>query len=197
MNYLAHLALADNSDASRIGNVLGDFAKGDRDYLLQSYPSELVDGLMMHREIDRFTDNHPLFKEAKKFIHPERRRFAGIVLDIYFDHFLYLHWNRFYDSNQREFIDDFYQSLELHSQWWVGNFKQAYPYMRRHDWLGTNQTREGIKLTLERVSQRGKYTAPIADCYSDFENSYDELNNTFIQLYPELIAFSKRANNSL
>jgi len=100
MNYLAHLALIptscrDREDALRIGNLLGDFIKGTESSLRLQFPVDLVDGIKLHRAIDKFTDAHPSFLESKQLLAPERRRYAGIVLDIIYDHFLSIHWKTY------------------------------------------------------------------------------------------------------
>ena len=84
MNYLAHLLLAGPTDASRVGNLLGDFVRGTPESLRGSYPDEVIAGIVMHRELDRFTDDHPAFQEARELLDPEHRRFAGIIIDIFF-----------------------------------------------------------------------------------------------------------------
>ncbi|MGJ8672411.1 ACP phosphodiesterase [Rubritalea sp.] len=188
MNYLAHIALADHTDASRIGNFLGDFAKGTRKSLLQNWPSELVEGFIMHRSIDSFTDSHPTFQEAKQLIAPSRRRLAGIAIDIFYDHFLSTHWHRYYQCERTLFIDQFYQCLERHPDWWIGDFASAYPYLKSENWLGCYVKPEGIQLTLQRISRRNrKWILPIAECYEDFENHYDSFERLFLELYPDLI----------
>jgi len=68
MNYLAHLMLADDSDASRIGNLLGDFTKGTLASLAEVYPDEIIRGIKMHRAVDRFTDSHEVFKNSRALI---------------------------------------------------------------------------------------------------------------------------------
>lgn len=192
MNYLAHIALAGDSDASRIGNFLGDFAKGTRNSLLDQWPEELVDGLMMHRAIDAFTDSHSTFTRAKQFIAPERRRLAGIAIDIFYDHFLSLYWSRFRNENRENFIEEFYRCLELHPEWWIGDFASAFPYLKQENWLGCYATKSGIQLTLQRVSTRNrKWIHPLADCYLDFEEHYNEFEQLFLELYQDLSDYSK------
>lgn len=190
MNYLAHLALANNTDASLVGNLLGDFAKGTEGHLRKLYPSELVDGMMMHRAIDRFTDNHPLFIDTKQWIDPSRRKFAGIVIDIFLDHFLWKHWKTFYEVETETFIDRCYTTIDNHTEWHIGRFPEAYRAMKRQDWLRAYRTKEGIELTLYRVSHHGKHTAPIADCYEDFITQYEKFDCLFLAMYPELLKYA-------
>lgn len=194
MNYLAHLALAAPTDASLVGNLLGDFAKGTSAHLHSQFPPNLVEGLLMHRAIDRFTDAHPEFSKAKSLFAPERRRFAGIAIDIIYDHFLSKHWSSFYTSDLSLFIDSVYQTLDRNPQWWIGQFKQAYPYMRHQDWLRCYQTIAGIELTLKRVASRSHSLSPLANCSDDFIKHYDQLERNFLAFYPSLIHYAGSLN---
>ena len=81
MNYLAHLYLAEDSPESILGNFLGDFVKGST---LKDYSEGIQKGIQQHRKIDVFTDAHPVFLETKQWIHPNNRRYAGIVIDIFY-----------------------------------------------------------------------------------------------------------------
>lgn len=190
MNFLAHLALAAPTPSSLVGNLMADFAKGTRATLLEQFPQPIVDAMFMHRSIDRFTDTHPCFKKAKSLMLPEHRKFAGVVIDIFFDHFLSLHWQRFYRVNLDTFIDDCYRTLDQHPQWHSELFSKIYPSMRRENWLACYRSKDGILLTLQRVSQRSKYTRMIADCSTDFEENYTEFENIFLEFYPQLMDFS-------
>ena len=92
MNHFAHLVLAQPTVESTVGNLLGDFARGVD---AEALPPPVRAGLLNHRAVDRFTDSHPLISEMKLGFSRRRRRFAGIALDIYFDHLLMNHWEQF------------------------------------------------------------------------------------------------------
>ncbi|WP_018968996.1 ACP phosphodiesterase [Rubritalea marina] len=187
MNYLAHIALAHPSPASQMGNFLGDFAKGTREALRAEWPDELVDGLMMHRAIDSFTDSHPSFIASKQLIDPSRRRLGGIAIDIFYDHFLSQHWSRFHHEPRQSFIGEFYQTLEAHPQWWVGGFGNVYQMLRDEDWLSCYLQKDGIQLTLNRISRRNRsWISPVANCYDDFLRHYAQFEEHFLALYPDL-----------
>lgn len=191
MNYLAHIALAHPTDASRIGNLLGDFVKGTESSLRLKLPAELVDGIMMHRAIDLYTDSHPAFLESKELLAPERKRYAGIVIDLIYDHFLCKNWHTFYEQPLEEFIQQFYLALKEKKEWQFGKLKEAFPYMYAQNWLARYATAEGMEETFRRVSKRGKFTAPIEDTYIDFTKHYDEFEKHFIVIYKDLIKFAQ------
>ena len=85
MNFLAHLYLADDTPHSLIGNMLGDFVNGD---FRSRYNTEICRGILLHRKVDVFTDNHPVFLHSKRRISNEYRLLKGIMVDLFYDHFL-------------------------------------------------------------------------------------------------------------
>jgi len=190
MNYLAHLLLADDSDASRIGNLLGDFTKGTIASLAEIYPSEVVRGIKMHRAVDRFTDSHPLFKNTRQLLAPERRRFSGIIIDIIFDHFLSVHWVEYHHQPLESFVQDIYRAIDDHPEWQAGRLAKTFPMMRHENWLQTYTTIDGIALTLERVSHRGKRTAPIAEGIIDLQENHADFEANFHAFMPSLLEFT-------
>lgn len=192
MNFLAHLALAAPTDASRIGNLLGDFVKGTLEVLAETYPMEVMNGIITHRAIDSFTDEHPTFFEAKELLAQERRRYAGIIVDIGYDHFLAKHWSRYHEGTLEDFAEECYAALERHPEWQAGRLKYALPYMKDENWLVGYKTLKGIERTYKRVSTRGKYTAPIYHAMDDLNSNYGEFEAIFHRFYPELQAFTAK-----
>lgn len=191
MNYLAHLALAPDQDAARVGNLLGDFLKGTESSLRLLYPAEIVDGIILHRAIDKYTDSHPVFLASKKLLAPERRRYAGVVLDLIYDHFLSIHWDLYYDQPLDDFIEEIYTSISENKQWQLGSLKEAFPYMKSQNWLGSYGSLEGINLTFRRVSNRSRFTTRIADTHLDLQKHYPKFETHFHEIYHDLREFVK------
>jgi acyl carrier protein phosphodiesterase len=185
LNYLAHLFLAAPTDASRIGNLLGDFVKGTPESLAGRFPPEVLDGIVMHRRLDRFTDDHPSFFRARDLLAPERRRFAGIVVDIFFDHFLIRHWDRFASDPLPEFVRTVYATLDRHPDWLGETLAEVARRMREEHWLASYRTIDGLALTLERIARRSPRTAPIRNGTDDLEANYAGFENAFLQFFPD------------
>lgn len=165
---------------------MGDFVRGSIHDLRKSYPEGVVQGVAMHRDVDRFTDSHPCFKEAKGLLGKGHRRFAGVIVDIFFDHYLAVHWNEYYGGTLSGFIEKSYSSLESHPEWLSPRLKEVLPLMRQQDWLRSYGTMEGIRVTLQRVSKRGVYTAPIEHGFRDFVNHYQSFDRVFHEFFPQL-----------
>jgi len=189
LNYLAHLLLADDTDASRIGNLLGDFTRGPIEELAKIYPAELVRGIKMHRAVDRFTDSHTSFQQARLLLVPERRRFAGIIVDIFYDHYLCLHWDQFSKIPLKDFIKEIYHALDDHPEWHAGRLAEAFPMMRSENWLLNYSSVEGIGVTLDRVSQRSPRIGKIAGGVEDLRKNYKSFEKNFHTFMPDLLDF--------
>ena len=113
MNYLGHLALAENNDESRIGHYLGDFVKGGKAAISKQYPELIVKGIIAHRKIDIFTDAHPAVYRAVTLLKADSGRFAAIIVDVIFDYYLIKHWKRFFSEDFERFVRKCYNSLEI------------------------------------------------------------------------------------
>lgn len=198
MNYLAHLALTPIVDdtvrqnALRVGNLLGDFVKGTESSLRLQLPADLVDGIMLHRGIDKFTDAHPVFLASKALLAPERRRYAGVVLDIIYDHFLSLHWSTYHDQTLDDFISNVYTVIDEHKEWQLGSLKDVFPMMQTENWLSRYRSISGIQETFRRVATRGKFTAPIASTDIDFRSHYAKFEKHFHVIYKDLVDYKDK-----
>ncbi len=189
MNYLAHLVLAGPDDDARLGNFLGDFVKGSLDSYRDRYSAAVLDGIKCHREIDRFTDTHPVFRQSCRRLGPEFRRVSAIAMDLTYDHLLIAHWSQFMAQPFPEFVDAAYALLQQQSACLPPRLQQALPVMIRQDWLGSYATWEGVELALARVSRRMKRSDLLAQVWPAIAVCREELAMDFLDFFPEAIAF--------
>lgn len=194
LNFLAHFHLARPTDASRVGGLLGDFVRGNPEALSRQLPKDLVEGIMLHRFIDQFTDQHPSFLSTKKLLDSSRRRFAGIIIDLFFDHFLSVHWADYSTVPLDAFIAEIHEILERRRNWLPHDVAEMTKRMDRENWLGSYDTIAGIALTLRRVSRRRIFLAPLAGAEKDLAANYQEYERAFQEFYPELLAFVSEKN---
>ncbi|NNC89058.1 MAG: DUF479 domain-containing protein [Akkermansiaceae bacterium] len=192
MNFLAHLLLAAPTDASRIGNLLGDFVKGPPASLRENLPEEVVHGIIMHRSLDVFTDRHPAFREARGLLSPARRRFAGVIVDVIFDHFLAVHWEEFGEEPLHQFLDDVFAALDRHPDWIAGDLARILPRMKEENWLHSYATLEGLTLTFHRISHRSRRTGPIDGAATDLVDHYHSFDHAFQRFFPDARAEAQR-----
>ncbi|OUV15817.1 MAG: hypothetical protein CBC46_04550 [Verrucomicrobiaceae bacterium TMED86] len=191
MNFLAHFHLAKNTDASRVGALLGDFVRGTPESLRKQFPDEVIDGIMLHRAVDQFTDSHTSFLDAKKFLSPERRRFAGIIIDIFFDHFLAHHWQEYSDGPLNLFISEVHRILDRRTDWLTPELEALVPRMQAENWLGTYGTIDGLALTFRRISSRREFLSPLVGAEEDLTSHYHSFSKAFHIFYPQVMEFAK------
>ncbi|SIT05340.1 ACP phosphodiesterase [Neptunomonas antarctica] len=183
MNYLAHLFLAQPTVESRVGNLLGDFAKG---VVVAQLPEPVKNGLLNHRAVDQFTDQHSVVKQLKLLIGSERKRFAGIMLDVVFDHYLIKHWHRFSNTRFDSSCDGYYQSLD------EGQLLMPQPMQRvtqrviQQQWFDSYQTLEGIGYALDRIADRIRFDHTFYGSLEELIRHQDEIESGFLAFFPEL-----------
>lgn len=184
MNYLAHLTLCRRDTHSVVGNLMGDFCKYRNG---EPLPARVITGIEHHRRIDRFTDSHPVIAELKPLFSPGRRRFAGIILDMAFDHFLSCHWQRFCQEEIEPFIQHSYARLTEGMGYMPGQMQSAMQAMIREDWLGGYAQLSGIDEMLNRMSRRMRFENRLSGSVAEIENNYERFEAGFLQFYPALI----------
>ncbi len=185
MNFLAHLALAGPTDASRLGNILGDFEKGPPQYLSQYLPKPVVIGIMMHRHLDRFTDSHQAFLAARELLPDKLRRFAGIVVDIFFDHFLTKHWADYYPVPFEAFLSEIDSLFDRRPEWMGNELPKLLPRIREESWLSSYGEISGIERALNRLSQRSPRLAPLAESSEALRTRYSAFEASFHSFFPD------------
>ncbi|WP_373975849.1 ACP phosphodiesterase [Chitinibacter sp. SCUT-21] len=186
MNYLAHLHLAPDDVEARIGNLLGDFLKPAH---AQHLPATMQSAMQLHRWIDQFTDSHPIVAECKTWIASERQRYAGILIDIYFDHFLARHWAQFDQRALRDFSQQVYAELIEYDSILPKKLHEILPSMVKFDWLTGYQDLERIEQVLagfarHRIRRQSHFAAGI----DDLQRYYSHFEKAFLAFYPDLIA---------
>jgi acyl carrier protein phosphodiesterase len=187
MNYLAHLFLAEPTPESLIGNLLGDFLKGvDK----EQYSIAIRQGIELHRKVDAYTDSHPVVRESKQLISVARRRFAGILLDIFYDHFLAKYWGAYSSITLSDFNQKVYAILSQYQLILPDRLRVALPQMIQQDWLNQYQYISGIELTLNRMAVRVSHKGYVlAGGIEELKSSYQELDWSFQTFFPELIEY--------
>lgn len=189
MNYLAHLFLAEDSPESRIGNLLGDFLKGSLESYKTIYSEEIIQGVKTHRLVDVFTDTHPIFIKSKRRIAQKNRRFAGIIIDVFYDYFLANNWAKFSQENLDIFIKNIYITLEENQDILPAKLQKILPKILAENWLASYQSVSGVSLTLARIGRRLKRDNNLATAGDELINNYSEIESDFFNFFPELIAY--------
>jgi len=186
MNYLAHLALSNYNDEHLIGNFITDLVKRDE---LQQFSLPVLHGVTMHQHIDGFTDRHKLVLEAKSLIKKRSRRYAGILLDIYFDHLLIRHWNDLYSDDLDHFIAYAYDILARHESLFPQKAKFFSQRLREYDLLSSYADIDGIRKALKGVDKRLKRPVGLDSFLDDILEEKDRIDQLFLPFYKDLQKF--------
>lgn len=145
-------------------------------------------GILLHREIDSFTDQHPVVAEARNVISPERRRLGGIIIDIAFDYYLTRHWDKFSTEERRVTISRGYATMAMVSSTGLSRKTQSLiSKMSSRDWLNAYGTLEGQTLTFQRVSRVTPAVAGLEGAEQEIVKNDAILDQYFLQFYPDLI----------
>jgi len=184
MNYLAHLFFSENSTYSMLGNLMGDFVKGD---ITNKYNSEIREGIKKHRMIDKYTDSHDTVLLSKKRVSPERRRFSGIMIDVFYDHFLAIHWNKFSNDNLEYFVNNCYEKLNTEVEIPIPeNLVVVINRMASENRLLSYRTIEGIEIAINRISNRIRFQNNLHGGIGELINNYYNLEKDFLHFFPQL-----------
>ena len=186
MNYLAHLYLANDSAELMIGSILGDFVKGT---LKDQYPNQIQQGIELHRKIDTYTDAHAMSRASRQLYSPKQRRFAGIIVDLCYDHFLYRHWSTYANTALDPFISNAYDILKTHQSMFPQRLQAMIPLMIRDDWLGSYRDLNGVEQALGRLSKRVTNGDRLPGAIDEIKVHYRQLEANFLIFFPDLISY--------
>ena len=187
MNFLAHIYLSGETELVTIGNFVADGIRGNK-YKL--YPLEVQIGIQLHREIDTFTDAHPIFRQSTKRLHKGYGHYSGVIVDILYDHFLAKNWKAYSEIPLAEYIADFYKSLNRNIDVIPERFKKLTPIMIEGNWLLSYATIDGIQLVLDGMNRRTKGRSKMNEATKELKEHYDAFEEEFTLFFKELIAFS-------
>ena len=194
MNYLAHLYLAEQSREGLLGGLLGDFVKGRLD---NRFTITVRRGIALHRAIDSFTDAHPLHLKSRNRIGRERRRYAGIIVDVCYDHFLCRRWADYSSENLGCFAERVYDVLREHQDALPDRLRGIAPHMIADDWLSSYAKLENVGRALDGIARRFKRSNPLAGALSEIEANYAALEDDFQHFFPQLEAQAQQIQSTL
>lgn len=186
MNYLAHLYLADESAESVIGNMLADFVKDD---FREKYSAEICRGILLHRKIDVFTDTHPVFIESRNRLDERYRLLKGIIIDVFYDHFLARNWEQFSSVPLEQFCRRVYTIFHKNRFLLPERLQKFLPRMIAENWLLSYREVEGIRWTLSGLSNRLSRKNRMAESVAELYRHYEVLQSDFMEFFPGVIEY--------
>lgn len=189
MNFLAHIYLSGPSDLIKIGNFIADGVRGNQ-YL--TFDPQIQKGIVFHRSIDTFTDAHPLFRKCTKRLHSNYHHYSGVIVDVFFDHFLAKNWNLYSEESLEDFVQNFYISLSTYEMHLTEKAKMMQPYMIEQNWLLSYQSCDGIEKILTQMDRRTKNVSMMRNSVAELKLYYSEFEQDFTHFFAELKEFSSK-----
>ena len=186
MNYLAHLYLASDAPDALLGSLMGDFVKGEVD---SSLPPIMRASIIQHRRIDSFTDSHPIVKRSKQRLEPGYRRYAGILVDMFYDYFLARDWSHHASQPLGEFSSRVYAVVAARQRELPVNMQRTAHYLVASDLLGSYESIAGIDRALKGVATRLSRPSPLGQASAELTRLEDRLHDDFTAFLPELLAY--------
>lgn len=186
MNFLAHLFLSGDSEKIMIGNFIGDYVKG-KNY--EKYAEEIKYGILLHRKIDAFTDSNPIVRLSKNLFAKKFHKYAGVLTDIIYDHFLSSQWKNFSNVPFHNFVNHAYEILLNNYNTLPIRVKQFIPYFVIHNWLEAYSTIDGLEKVLNRMSERTSLPKETEYAIDVLKYNYLKLQKEFNDFFPSLIDY--------
>lgn len=186
MNVLAHIYLSGDSDEIIIGNYIGDYVKG-REYL--NYPEQIKKGIILHRHIDDYTDKHPVVQRSKILFTRKYHKYAGVVVDILYDHYLTREWDTFSRRPLDSITYQFYRAMVNNYDILPVKVKDRFPFFIINNWIESYKTSKGLKRVLAIMSKRTSLPSESKYAIKTFKRNYYSLGEDFMEFFPQLIEY--------
>jgi acyl carrier protein phosphodiesterase len=167
--------------------MISDFVKGKKQF---DYPPEVHVGIVLHRAIDTFTDEHAATAAAKSIFRPHYRLYSGAFADVVYDHFLANDASQFAGNSLLDFSQEVYTMLDKQVALFPTPFKQLFPYMKEHNWLYNYRELQGMKHSFQGLVRRSAYLTESTIAYGLFEEHYSVFQQCYDAFFPEVKVFA-------
>jgi len=184
MNYLAHLYLSGNQPMIMIGNFIADHVKGKQ---FDSFNDEIRKGILLHRSIDTFTDQHTIVEQSKLLLRPHFRKYAPVIVDVFYDHFLARDWDQYHPHvSLANYADSVYQLLETYATLLPERAYHMLGYMKKYNWLKGYASIEGMENALAGLARRTTFESHMEEAPKFLLEHYELFEKHFKIFFMEL-----------
>jgi acyl carrier protein phosphodiesterase len=187
VNFLAHIYLSGDDEELMLGNFIADFVKGKKK---NDYPPRIRKGIELHRMIDDFTDHHPITSESKARLRPGYGKYAGVIVDLYYDHFLAAGFSSYSGMPLKEYSENTYRIISGYDSVLPEGVRYFLPFMIEKNWLLNYATIDGIGRALSGLSKRVSFENRMDESVRELRLYYEEFRSEFDRFFPELITFA-------
>lgn len=190
MNFLAHLFLSCDNDDLMIGNMIADFIRNRE---VKNYSKEVQKGIKLHRQIDHFTDHHPIVRLGAHRLQANHGKYAPVVIDIFYDHLLAKNWERYDDESLNAFTKRAYRVLTDRKAEIPPKLSKQLPDMIERNWLEQYKSEAGMQYVFELMDLRTSFPSNFSSAMDDLLGDYKQFEDEFNQFFPEVIEFVKNS----
>jgi acyl carrier protein phosphodiesterase len=187
LNYLAHVYLSGSEPELMIGNFIADAVRGKQVLL---YPEKVQQGIYLHRQIDAFTDSHQVVAQTKARLRPAYGKYAPVIADMYYDHFLAANFKQVSGLDLQPFTEKTYSILQANFEDLPERVQQFLPHMIRHNWLLSYSQLSGIHQALSGLSRRTSFESGMETAARELEENYPLYEADFNRFFPKLLEFT-------
>ncbi|MCD0468654.1 ACP phosphodiesterase [Flavobacterium sp. JAS] len=191
MNFLAHIYLSGENDLIKIGNFMADGIRGKQ---FEHFPEDVQKGIVLHRFIDTYTDSHDIFRQSTKRLHDKYHHYAGVIVDILYDHFLAKNWEKYSDEKLDRFVNRFYRALHENYSILTERTQDLMPTMIRENWLWSYHSVDGIQHILTQMDRRSKNQSKMQFATQELKEFYPEFEHEFGLFFEDI---KQQANQKL
>jgi len=189
MNFLAHLYLSENNTNILIGNFIADHIRGNK---FNHFHPEIQQGILLHREIDTFTDAHPIVRKSKRRLHERYGHFDGVIIDLFYDYFLAKNWNDYSEIPLDIYAKSVYTLLEKNRFILPEKTLKLLPYLVEYNWLYNYQFLDGMEKVLNGMNKRTKGRSKMDLAIEDLKTLENDFEEDFTSFFKELRIFSNQ-----
>lgn len=194
MNFLAHAHLSGENKDIIFGNFIADAVKGNSH---SQFRKDIQTGIKLHRRIDVFTDKHAIFKQSLNRIRVDFGKYSGIVVDIYYDHFLAKNWSNYHPEELKHFAKHVYTILQKNYFILPARTKRLLPFLITQNWLVGYSKLRDLQMVFYGMDRRTGLKSGMSNAVEVLKRNYQEIESDFIDFYPELTEYSKNTLSEL
>jgi len=189
MNFLAHSHLSGDNKDILFGNFIADSIKGSE---FNKFPQDIKTGILLHRKIDSFTDRHDIVRSSIKIIRPYYGKYSGVVVDIFYDHFLATKWEQYHHQRLSEFARNVYLILGKRFKYLPSRNRRMLPFLIAQNWLVGYSNLHDLRKVFGGMDRRTNNHSGMKNAVDQLLEHYKELESHFIKFYPELEEYANK-----
>ena len=192
MNFLAHLYLSPEDEHITLGNFIADAVKGKN---FDKYNDKIKEGILLHRAIDKYTDQHPVFRRSSQRLNGKYKKYSVVIIDIYYDHFLARNWEDYSKTDLVDFVSRAYKILIKNYFLLPKKSKRILPFMIAQNWLVGYANFVDLQRVFNGMARRTAFDSGMENALTDLKNNYTVFENDFREFFPDLIEFKSFIND--